>query len=87
VGARKNDVLGQFLMEAILLSLLGGLGGVLVGIGLSQIVNLTGTFNSVVTPGSILLAVTFSLAIGLFFGIYPANKAAGLNPIEALRYE
>ncbi|MBN1261865.1 MAG: ABC transporter permease [Anaerolineae bacterium] len=87
VGARKSDVLVQFLLEAILLSLLGGLFGVATGIGLSKIVNLTGLFTSVVTMGSILLAVGFSLAIGLFFGIYPANQAAKMNPIEALRYE
>ena len=87
VGARKGDVLFQFLMEAIILSLIGGSIGILVGIGVGQLVNLTGVVTSVVTVQSIVLAVGFSFAIGLFFGIYPANQAASLNPIEALRYE
>ncbi len=87
VGARKGDVLFQFLMEAIILSLIGGGIGILVGIGIGQLVNLTGLVTSVVTVESVALAVGFSFAIGLFFGIYPANQAASLNPIEALRYE
>jgi putative ABC transport system permease protein len=87
VGARKGDILLQFLMEAVILSMLGGALGILLGAGLATIVNFTGTFAAVVTPGSILLAVSFSLITGLFFGIYPANQAASLNPIEALRYE
>ena len=81
VGARKGDVLFQFLMEAIILSLIGGSIGLLTGIGVGQLVNLTGVVTSVVTVQSILLAVGFSFAIGLFFGIYPANQAASLNPI------
>ena len=87
VGARKADVLLQFLMEAVILSLIGGAIGILLGIGLGQLVNLTGLMTSVVTLNSVLLAVGFSFATGLFFGIYPANQAASLNPIEALRYE
>ena len=87
VGARKSDILVQFLMEAVVLSLLGGLIGVLLGMGLAKLVDMTGMINSLVTLDSILLAVGFSLAVGLFFGIYPANQAARLNPIEALRYE
>jgi len=87
IGARKGDVLFQFLMEAIILSLIGGSIGILAGIGIGQLVNLTGLLTSVVTVESIVLAVGFSLATGLFFGIYPANQAASLNPIEALRYE
>lgn len=87
IGARKGDVLFQFLMEAIILSLIGGSIGILAGIGIGQLVNLTGLLTSVVTIESVILAVGFSLATGLFFGIYPANQAASLNPIEALRYE
>ena len=87
VGARKSDILVQFLLEAIVLSVLGGLIGILLGVGLGQLVNLTGLMTSVVTMDSVLLAVGFSAAVGLFFGIYPANRAAGLNPIDALRYE
>ncbi len=87
VGARKSDILAQFLMEAVVLSLVGGVVGILLGMGLSKIVDLTGLMNSLVTLDSVLLAVGFSVAVGLFFGIYPANQAARLNPIEALRYE
>ncbi len=87
VGARKADILAQFLMEAVVLSLVGGVVGILLGTGLSKIVDLTGMVNSLVTLDSVLLAVGFSVAVGLFFGIYPANQAARLNPIEALRYE
>ena len=87
LGARRSDILFQFLLESVVLSSLGGLLGVAAGVGIARIVDTTGVMRSVVTPGSILLAVGFSLATGLFFGIYPANKAAGLSPIEALRYE
>ncbi len=87
LGARKSDILTQFLMEAVVLSLVGGIIGILLGIGLAKLVDLTGLISSVVTFSSVLMAVGFSLAVGLFFGIYPANQAAGLNPIEALRYE
>jgi putative ABC transport system permease protein len=87
VGARKADILTQFLLEAVVLSLLGGLLGILLGTGIAELVDMSGAIDSVVTFSSILLAVGFSLGIGLFFGIYPANRAAGLNPIEALRYE
>ncbi len=86
VGARKGDILLQFLMEAVILSFLGGLFGLGLGIGLAALVSLTGIFSPVVTGGSVTLAVGFSLVIGLFFGIYPANQAAKMNPIEALRY-
>ena len=87
VGARKADILTQFLLEAVVLSLLGGLIGILMGVGIARLVDTSGVMNSVVTLSSVLLAVGFSLVVGLFFGIYPANRAAGLNPIEALRYE
>jgi putative ABC transport system permease protein len=87
VGARRGDILVQFLLEAVALSVLGGLLGILLGTGLGKLVDLTGLMNSVVTLDSVLLAVGFSAAVGLFFGIYPANQAARLSPIEALRYE
>ena len=87
VGARKADILAQFLLEAVVLSLVGGVLGILLGVGLASLVNMSGVMESLVTFDSIALAVGFSAAIGLFFGIYPANQAAKLNPIEALRYE
>jgi putative ABC transport system permease protein len=87
VGARPVDILRQFLLEAIVLSLTGGLVGIAVGAGLARVVSLTGFTQTVVTFQATALAVGFSLAVGLFFGIYPANRAARLRPIEALRYE
>ncbi len=92
LGARKADILMQFLTESAVLSLIGGIVGMLLGWGLSvligQIAASTGTvLNPVVSLDAILLATLFSTAVGLFFGIYPANRAAGLEPVEALRYE
>ncbi|HNS52833.1 MAG TPA: ABC transporter permease [Anaerolineae bacterium] len=88
VGAKERDILTQFLVEAMVLSLAGGLLGILVGWGAAQIVTpLLGGTRAVVTPGSIALAVGVSIAVGVFFGIYPASRAAALSPIEALRYQ
>ena len=88
VGAKRGDILVQFLTEAIVISALGGLIGVVLGVGGAQVIApLLGTSEAVVTGQSVVLAVAVSLAIGVFFGLYPANRAAGLNPIEALRYE
>ena len=85
IGARRSDILGQFLIEAVLLSVLGGLLGVAAGLAGSQfkIVNV----KPVVEPFSVFLAFGVALVVGLFFGIYPANRAAQLRPIDALRYE
>ena len=85
IGAPRGAILGQFLVEATLLSLIGGIAGVVVGIIGShfQIVGVT----PVIVPSSVVLAFCISVAIGLFFGGYPANRAASLRPIEALRYE
>lgn len=89
VGAKWRDILMQFLIEAVTLSIFGGLVGILFGIGVANLVNTISQrlIIAVVSPGSILLAVGFSVAVGLFFGIYPARRAAALNPIDALRYE
>ncbi len=92
LGARKRDILTQFLAESLLLSLLGGFIGIAFGWGISIIIEQLAaasgnSFSAVVSLGAILLATSFSAAIGLFFGIYPANRAASLQPVEALRYE
>jgi putative ABC transport system permease protein len=88
VGAKERDILTQFLVEAMVLSLAGGLLGILAGWGAAQIITpLLGASRAVVTLGSIGLALGVSLAVGLFFGIYPASRAAALSPIEALRYQ
>ena len=87
VGAQPGDIRLQFLIEAVTLSLLGGLIGVLCGVGASKLVSVVANFHAVVSTGSILLAFGVSSAIGIFFGFYPATKAAALNPIDALRYE
>ena len=87
VGARKSDILVQFLLEAIVLSVIGGAIGIAVGVGIAKLVDASGVTQAVVSSQAILLAVSFSVAVGLLFGIYPANRAASLHPIEALRYE
>ncbi len=88
VGAKRGDILLQFLAEAVVLSAIGGLLGVAMGIGGAQVITpLLGGTKALVTPQSVALALAVSLAIGIFFGAYPANRAARLNPIDALRYE
>jgi putative ABC transport system permease protein len=87
VGAQPGDIRIQFLMEAITLSLLGGLVGVLLGIGTTQLIAAVTTFKPIVTMGSIVLAFSVSFSIGVFFGFYPARRASLLDPIDALRYE
>jgi putative ABC transport system permease protein len=87
VGAHGRDVLLQFLIEAVILSSLGGLIGILIGVGASEIVSLKTGWPILVSPISVFGAVAFSAVVGVFFGFYPARKAAQLDPIEALRYE
>jgi putative ABC transport system permease protein len=87
IGARKRDVLRQFLVEAVIISFAGGLIGVACGFGMSRIVAVMAGWSTIVTLNSILLAFLVSVSVGLIFGIYPAAKAASLDPVEALRYE
>jgi putative ABC transport system permease protein len=89
VGAKRRDILTQFLVEAVVLSSMGGVVGVLVGWGGAQLLSRLASelLSTLVSPGSVVMALSVSVAIGLFFGIYPANRAARLNPIEALRHE
>ncbi len=91
VGARKRDIMTQFLTEATILSITGGVVGIICGAVVARLIsgfNMGGsTLSTVVDIDSVLLAVLFSVGVGLFFGSYPANRAAGLHPIDALRYE
>ena len=91
IGARRKDIMIQFLVESTVLSLMGGLIGVALGWGISRVMGQIQLSGSAITPvvslDSILLATTFSIAVGLFFGIYPATRAARLQPVDALRYE
>ena len=88
VGARRRDILWQFLVEAVTLAVVGGIVGVILGaVGAEIISTLDAEFSAIVTLDAVVLATTFSAAVGLFFGIYPARRASVLNPIDALRYE
>ena len=87
VGAKGRDILLQFLIEAVTLSLIGGVIGIVFGLGGSYMIAMIGESPAIVQPFSIFLAFGFAAAVGVFFGFYPARKAARLDPIEALRYE
>jgi putative ABC transport system permease protein len=87
VGARSRDILGQFLIEAVTLALIGGILGVLMGVGGSALIAMLANWSTLITPGSVAMAFGSAAFIGIFFGYYPAHKAAFLDPIEALRYE
>lgn len=87
VGAKQLTILMQFLVETLVLSLIGGMLGISLGWGIAAIVTLTGLITTQVTASSVIMAFSFSAAVGIFFGLYPAWRASRLRPIEALRYE
>ena len=87
VGAKTRDILTQFLVEAVTLSAIGGLVGIALGLGVSILISQLAKWSTLISGGAILMAFAFSALVGVFFGYYPARKAAFLDPIEALRYE
>ena len=87
VGAKRKDILSQFLVEAVTLSLVGGLIGIIVGLTASIVISDFARWSTDISLLSVLVSFLFSALVGVFFGYYPARKAAFLNPIEALRYE
>jgi ABC-type antimicrobial peptide transport system permease subunit len=87
VGAKSRHILLQFLVEAITLSLVGGIGGVLLGVATARLVSVLAGWPTLISPGAVAGSLLFSGAVGVFFGFYPARKAARLDPIAALRYE
>ena len=87
VGARSRDIMLQFLVEAVVMAATGGLIGILLGIGSSELIKQWAQWPTLINPAIIAIAFLFSGAVGVFFGFYPAKKAANLDPIEALRYE
>jgi putative ABC transport system permease protein len=87
IGASSQNILVQFLTEAVILSGIGGLIGVGMGLGIAGIISAVSPLKAAAPIWTILLGFGFSAAVGIFFGIYPANRASKLNPIEALRYE
>ena len=87
IGARRRDIMMQFLAESAFLSLAGGALGVALGIGAATLVTQLARWPTMIQPAAVMLAFGFSTAIGIFFGYYPALRASGLDPVEALRYE
>ena len=87
IGATPRDILLQFLIESAIISLLGGVIGIGLGVGGAILLARVGGWNTIVNTAAVIVALAVSACVGLFFGIYPASKAAALHPIEALRYE
>ncbi|MGB9586886.1 MAG: ABC transporter permease, partial [Armatimonadota bacterium] len=87
VGAKSKDILMQFLVESMVLSLVGGFAGIILGIAGAKVLASISGWEAVVSIPAIVLAFSFAATVGIFFGIYPARKASSLRPIDALRYE
>jgi putative ABC transport system permease protein len=87
VGARRGHIMAQFLIEAMTISLVGGCLGIVFGVLGARVMTVIAGWPTIISADTVGAAFVFSLAVGLFFGLYPANKAARLNPIDALRYE
>ena len=87
VGARMRDILVQFLIESVALSVSGGIVGILLGVVGSRLITRLAGWATLISPQAVLLAFSFAVAVGVFFGLYPAQRAARLDPIEALRHE
>jgi putative ABC transport system permease protein len=87
VGARGNDILWQFLVRALVLSLIGGIIGIILGVSVSQLISQFFKWPTLISLQALLLSFSFAGGVGIFFGFYPARKAARMDPIEALRYE
>ena len=87
IGAKKKDIVVQFLSEAVLISVTGGLLGVLLGVTMSEIIKRVTDINTIVSPGSVLVAFIVSASVGIIFGYSPAKRASEKDPIESLRYE
>jgi macrolide transport system ATP-binding/permease protein len=87
IGASNKDIMAQFLIEAILMTFIGGIAGILLGSGIATLITVFAGWSVKVSLFSVILATGFSLIVGIAFGIWPAQKASQLDPIEALRYE
>ena len=87
IGARRSDIITQFLIEAVLMTVAGGLMGIVLGVGSAALLSALAGWATVVSVWSIIMATAFSIIVGIIFGLRPAIQAADLNPIEALRYE
>jgi putative ABC transport system permease protein len=87
VGAKKSDILAQFMAESLLLSIIGGLAGIVIGVAVAAIIARLAQWPLIISPRLVILAFSATIAMGIVFGIYPAMKAAGFDPIRALQFE